>query len=303
MAKLKPKVFVGSSSEARLTAEAFCDVLEDVAVMVPWWLSKEFQAMQSVLDGLVDACNSYDFGLFILTPDDKLESRGTKGMSARDNVLFELSLFLGKLGANRTFAVIQDAALRRKKVKISLDLAGIVLPHFTAGDRDTLVASVCSAANSLRPIIQREWRRHGRIKLAASWGYDLATRTFSMTLSGAKLERNKAELSDKELAIVARKRDEDLAPEHDERIAIGPPRMISMLHGDLVLRAVGDRVFNTVQVGDTMFGHLLLIPSGCTIANKKKISDMLDDGCELLESKGVTVKAHSEVDQRSGESD
>jgi predicted nucleotide-binding protein len=90
----KPKVFVGSSSEAKDVAKAFSKALKDVATMIPWWASPEFEAMETTLEGLIRACNFYDFGLFIMTPDDKVESRGEKQSSARDNVLFEMGLFL-----------------------------------------------------------------------------------------------------------------------------------------------------------------------------------------------------------------
>jgi CAP12/Pycsar effector protein, TIR domain len=292
MAKFKPKVFVGSSSEARKTAKAFCTVLDDSAIMIPWWLSPEFQAMHSTLEGLLDACNIYDFGLFILTPDDKFTSRGEKGNSARDNVLFELGLFLGKLGPNRTFAVIQESKSGRKRIKIPADLNGIVMPRFEAGDSHSLIAAVRSAADNLSPIIEREGRRQGRIKLASSWGYDAKTFTFSMTLAAVKLDRNKRELADKSLIVVARKYNENVDFEFDTHIAVGEPRMLSRLQGDLVLRAAGKETFANVKAGDQVTGHLLLAPNGYQPHKKNTVSEMLHDGCELLESKGVTVKVH-----------
>lgn len=293
MARLKPKIFVGSSSEARTIAEHFSDVLSDVAVMIPWWLSKEFYATQSILTGLVQACNSYDFGLFILTPDDKLQSHGKKGMSARDNVLFEFGLFLGDLGANRTFAVIQDSELPRKRVKVPSDLGGIVIPRFASGDRDTVLASIRGAANALRPQIIRESRRRDRLKLVDSWGYDAKARTFSMTLSKDALERNRDELTYKSLAVVALKENKTVAVESDTSIAIGESRRLSIIPGDLVLRASGTHVFTSLRTGDTLFCYLLLIPDGLSIANKRTISEMLADGCELLERKGVANSKHS----------
>src|SRR5260370_39343149 len=96
--KLLPKVFVGSSSEAKEIAEGFCKALYDDATMIPWWQANDFKPMHSTLEGLWEATARYDFGLFILTPDDRIESRGQEGYSARDNVLFELGLFLGRLG-------------------------------------------------------------------------------------------------------------------------------------------------------------------------------------------------------------
>src|SRR6266487_6870765 len=98
MSKLLPKVFVGSSSEAKNIADGFCRALIEDATMIRWWQANDFKPMQSTLDGLWEASARYDFGIFILTPDDQIVSRDEEGYSARDNVLFELGLFLGRLG-------------------------------------------------------------------------------------------------------------------------------------------------------------------------------------------------------------
>ena len=287
MAKLKPKIFVGCSSEARSLAQEFCDALSDVALLIPWWASKEFVASQSILTGLANASESYDFGLFLLTPDDKLQSHGINGMSARDNVLFEFGLFLGSIGAERTFAVLQDSDSLKKRVKLPSDLEGIILPRFISGDRDSVVASVLVAANALRPRISKLSRRHGRLSLAQVWHYDPATKTFSMTLPKAVLERNRDELTNKSLVLVAYLEDDSIAVENNTLLAISEPRQLPVVPGDIVLRADGGKVFRALRKGDSLTGQLLLVPSGCSIKTRKTIAKMLDSGCELLDRKGV----------------
>ena len=44
-----------------------------------------------------------DFAVLVLTPDDITLSRGTTIASPRDNAIFELGLFMGTNGRNRTF--------------------------------------------------------------------------------------------------------------------------------------------------------------------------------------------------------
>lgn len=292
MDQIKPKVFVGSSSEAKPLATAFCKVLKDTAIMVPWWLADEFQIMHSILDGLINACDQYDFGLFILTPDDKLESRGVKGRSARDNVMFELGLFLGKLGPNRTLAVIQQASTKRAQVKVPSDLAGIVIPRFEAGDAHLLIASVHHAAENIRQVIEREGRRHGRIgNLVKSWGYDSTSRTFKMTLSGTALVQNKDKLRDRSLVLVSRIYNEDLAFEDDRKIALSKPRKLSRFSNeDLILRASGQKVFTHIQEGDRMEGYLILTPATFNLSKIKTIGEMLTRGCEFLAGRGAKAR-------------
>ncbi len=57
--------------------------------------------------------------MLILTPDDLVLMRGEATKVARDNVLFELGLFMGALGRDRTFIVCEES------VTLPSDLAGI----------------------------------------------------------------------------------------------------------------------------------------------------------------------------------
>jgi predicted nucleotide-binding protein len=180
MPRLRPIVFVGSSSEARNIAQTFCTVLSDTADIMPWWLSPEFGVMQNTLDSLIKAADKYDFGLFVFAPDDMIESRGQKEMSTRDNVLFELGLFLGRLGADRTFAVIQGAQSKIDQIKIPSDLLGIHIPRYTYLSDSGLIASVNNAAVSIREAIQRRWKKDRKLKLAKGWHHDNENELFSI---------------------------------------------------------------------------------------------------------------------------
>src|SRR4051794_13820750 len=107
---IKPTLFVGSSSEAFSVARQFATALDDVAHAIVWKDAPEFEPMRSTLDGLLTIADRYDFGVFIFTPDDEITSRGKKGHAARDNVVLELGVFLGRLGPDRTFAVVEEGA-------------------------------------------------------------------------------------------------------------------------------------------------------------------------------------------------
>jgi hypothetical protein len=290
MAKRKPKVFVGSSSEARETAQAFCSALRHAASMVPWWLSPEFKPMHSTLDGLLDACNRYDFGLFIMTPDDKIESRGVKGFSTRDNVLFEHGLFLGKLGPERAFAVIQDVK-GKKKVKVPADLLGITLPSFTQLDKHDLIASVNTATQIVQEAIERAGIRHYRFKLTKGWGYDVKSKTFSMTLDSGLLRQNKSELKGRALVVVVRRQNSGIDFINDTQITISAPREILSFGSDEVELSVnGKKLLAGVKLGDRVDGHLLLIPNEYKVGRAKTIKEIMENGGELVESKGALAR-------------
>jgi preprotein translocase subunit SecD len=72
-----------------------------------------------------------DFAVLIVTGDDIIESRGQTHATPRDNVIFELGLFMGALGRQRTFIV----ADQESKPRMPSDLAGLTwLPYRSRPD-------------------------------------------------------------------------------------------------------------------------------------------------------------------------
>ena len=65
----------------------------DITAVV-WNESREFQLGESVLESLMEVKGHYDFAILVFNPDDKVESRGVTQEATRDNVLFELGLFI-----------------------------------------------------------------------------------------------------------------------------------------------------------------------------------------------------------------
>src|SRR5437763_164844 len=105
----KPALFIGSSSEALDFAKAVREALEDVAE-VTLWNEDFFQPGKTFIERLVEAVVQFDFALLLLTGDDLVQSRTTEAFGPRDNILFELGLFMGRLGRARTFVLHQRRA-------------------------------------------------------------------------------------------------------------------------------------------------------------------------------------------------
>lgn len=116
-----PKVFIGSSSESFNKAEELKRMLERPEIQVAHWKDGIFKASTSTLTSLLETASSYDFAILILHPDDMTESRGNESASPRDNVIFELGLFLGSLKPERVYILRPD----HKDLKIPSDLLGI----------------------------------------------------------------------------------------------------------------------------------------------------------------------------------
>lgn len=137
---IRKKLFIGSSSEEIELAKAAKVLLErdfDVSI---WneklWDNAVFRLNESFLSDLLKASLKYDFGILIGTQDDKVEIRGTEVMKPRDNVLFELGLFTGRLGMSKCAFLID------KKIDILSDFSGVSLARFSKGDGASFDAAV-----------------------------------------------------------------------------------------------------------------------------------------------------------------
>lgn len=70
------------------------------------WDSSVFKINNNFLNDLLRASLQFDFGLLIGSTDDLVEYRGDIVLQPRDNVLFELGLFIGRLGLSKCAFVI-----------------------------------------------------------------------------------------------------------------------------------------------------------------------------------------------------
>ena len=91
---------------------------------------------QGTLETLVSEARSFQYAILVLTPDDLVIKRDQQVMSARDNVLFELGLFMGALGRQRTFIV------SRQDMTLPSDLAGIMPAKYATDEQLTLQANL-----------------------------------------------------------------------------------------------------------------------------------------------------------------
>jgi hypothetical protein len=101
-------------------ARAIRSLLADEAE-VTLWRDGTVGVGDVTVDALLNALPRFDFAVLVLSPDDVTTSRASTSASPRDNVIFELGLFMGKLGRTRTFMVRP----RDTQVKLPSDVAGV----------------------------------------------------------------------------------------------------------------------------------------------------------------------------------
>lgn len=144
MPTLKPRLFLGSSIEARPAAVQIKQTLADFAD-IEIWKDSFFLPGGSTSDTIEGRLQDFDGALFILSPDDLLASRGTVAPAPRTNVLLELGMFAGHLGMPNCIQIVlktgttgwdsavvagelplaKDGWVARSQVEMISDLAGI----------------------------------------------------------------------------------------------------------------------------------------------------------------------------------
>jgi Predicted nucleotide-binding protein containing TIR-like domain len=136
----KKRIFIGSSSEELKLAEFAKQVLEKDFEVVIWndtiWDSSIFKINQNFLNDLLKASLQFDFGILLGTGDDKVEYRGKEMLAPRDNILFELGLFMGRLGISKCAFVVE------KELKLLTDISGITLSRFEKDNFGSFINSI-----------------------------------------------------------------------------------------------------------------------------------------------------------------
>jgi ABC-type cobalt transport system substrate-binding protein len=153
---MKPKVFVGSSVEGLGVAEVVAGYLEADFEPRPWNRGL-FRPGSYPLEALDDAVRACQFALIVGTADDVLTKRGRTTDAIRDNLVFELGLFLGVLGRRRAILLVPTDA----ELALPSDLAGLGMATYPGLAEPTKAKAslviLQRAAGQLRDSFHHEW--------------------------------------------------------------------------------------------------------------------------------------------------
>lgn len=165
-AKPRLTAFIGSSSESQGIAEAILENLEG-KVEITCWYHDFYKPTSSVFDDLLEQIGGFDFGIFIFAPDDVVEIRQHSAGSVRDNVLFELGLFLGILGKERVFIVAHPDF---HGMRVPTDLHGRNFVPFHNREDGNLVAALGTACRKLHDAMKDAGPKPKAPKVTATRG-------------------------------------------------------------------------------------------------------------------------------------
>lgn len=160
----KPNVFIGCSREAIDYARAVSSHLEWKAQVNPWYAGT-FGANDYTMEALERELDANDFGVFIFAAEDVAWIRKKLVFITRDNTLFEMGLFWGRLGRRRVFCIIprdlsdraeNSEGLNASKFHLPSDLVGLTLLEYGLRDDGKYIAAVDAACGEITKAIERE---------------------------------------------------------------------------------------------------------------------------------------------------
>jgi predicted nucleotide-binding protein len=143
------RLFILSSSEALPLAHEVQNSFAHDNFSVVIWSDGSFKASAYPIESLEQAVDASDFALTIAQPDDFTTSRGHTTSVPRDHVIFELGLFIGRLGRKRTFLLEP----RGDHVKLPSDLSGLITIPYRPGEPHELPSRLGPACHHIRKII------------------------------------------------------------------------------------------------------------------------------------------------------
>lgn len=146
----KIRVFIISSAESLPIAREIQSAFEHDDFQTVLWTDGVFKVSSYAIQSLEDEVDRSDFAIAIAHPDDTTVSRGATWPTARDNVIFELGLFMGRLGRER--AILMES--RDEKVKLPSDFAGLTTIAYRFADGPDVASLMAPACHALRKHIK-----------------------------------------------------------------------------------------------------------------------------------------------------
>jgi hypothetical protein len=139
---MKPRVFIGSSTEGLDVARAIeLNLDQDCECVL--WKSNVFEVSATFIESLEKALSEVEFAVLVVTPDDLRVKREETSKIPRDNIVFELGLFMGRLGRQRAFVVCDP-----KYMQLPTDLMGLSLAEYDSKRSDGDPVKAVSVAAS-----------------------------------------------------------------------------------------------------------------------------------------------------------
>lgn len=161
------RVFIASSSENREVTEAIAKVMNGETRFniqpAPWHLGT-FKLSKTYIESLEGELDRAVFAVLVLTSNDIAYIRNQEYAVPRDNVLFELGLFMGRLGRDHCYLLHSENG-----TKLPTDLLGVNTATYS--ESEPLIASLTDAMTGILNRIEELEQQRLRAFCARVDGY------------------------------------------------------------------------------------------------------------------------------------
>jgi predicted nucleotide-binding protein len=145
------RVLIGASTEALKVVAEIRSGLETADADISVWEDDLLQPSRTTMEALAREARAFDFAVMVFGPEDLALGAGPGRRAPRDNVLYDLGLFTGALGRERTFVVTP----RGMGFEIPTGLFGVTPLAYEPGDLSALSSRVAPICTALRAALER----------------------------------------------------------------------------------------------------------------------------------------------------
>jgi molybdopterin converting factor small subunit len=165
-------IFIASTNEKASVAFRIKGILDDLKQFkTTTWKYGAFRSGDYPMEVLERQLEANDFAIVLLTPDDITLSRGQTSESPRDNIVFEIGLFMGALGRKNVFCLFDE----NSEIKIPSDLKSMTMIPYRSERPDNptkeelapSIDDIVSRIEELLPNQYEEWKRSLPDKIAS----------------------------------------------------------------------------------------------------------------------------------------
>ena len=189
---MKPKIFIGSSVEGLDVAYAIQEELDYYSEPTVW-TQGVFNPSTITIDELNRILQNTEYAVFVFTPDDISIIREQKLKVVRDNIIFEIGLFIGKLGRKNVFFVIPK---NEKDFHLPTDLIGITPGKYDNNRSDNnLNAALGPFCNQIRKQISKVPKQDRKLIKEVNFNSSFSWKLNHWRSNNCKIENQKLILS------------------------------------------------------------------------------------------------------------
>lgn len=143
--------FIASSSEGKEVAAAIRSIL-DPDFYITLWTQDTFYTGSYTIPDLVRKMGMVDFGIFVVTPDDKAMIRADTYTIGRDNVLLEAGMSIMRHGQERCFLVCPRDV---PDFHLPSDLSGVTVARYDSKLRPDVRSALGAPCDEIKASLRR----------------------------------------------------------------------------------------------------------------------------------------------------